>query len=664
MACGDVLSLEDLQTAKKHQIFEAEVITGKSGGVAGGASIDYAINQVTGQTQKTLPAVLRDAGFTPASFDFTTGGTLAATDRDKAVYDPVSKAWYTWLGALPKVVAAGTNPGGDANWRPQTDLTLRDELSASNGALVIGGAILECSTVALAQAIAGLTEGRKVRTYAYNTPVISDWIFTATLPISPTFYIPAVGGYLILMTPNYASAGITPGDYVAATAWGNRNKITKLLMDTRFSSFNVGTKSQFYVLGSVVPNRSNVNYEFEDGILILGRYDDPSVPESLARNTGGMFDLTIRENYHSSGDMTPTGVVEEVHVILNGDLGTEFNASHAELYNNNVIGFYQARNCSVSGHGRIIMSDHRGICFDGDADNCHVRMPEGSITNTKDEPIVMKCASDRFCSVDIGAIHNVAFGGPNSPTVVRCDNGYVDVKVGTFRWDGVTKPQLVSAQSCQGVHVRPGRIYGVSQGLRQAGTIFAHLDGGVFSQSDGLVNHATPVGGVNPHSTTIENVTVLDAMDHVYQGETTTTAPRLLRIINNDFALAGNALRFYKGKVGGNTPVVSFLRDNVEPPAIATRTEWNLLSNMPAAVVVSGTSITIPITKNYTSCTLNLAEGATNRRVTVDLVATYTSSLGYSVIVSPTASFVMTRTGDSLEIVLTGCTARNYVLHN
>ena len=34
--CGDVLSLADLQTAKKHQIFEAEVITGKQGGVAGG----------------------------------------------------------------------------------------------------------------------------------------------------------------------------------------------------------------------------------------------------------------------------------------------------------------------------------------------------------------------------------------------------------------------------------------------------------------------------------------------------------------------------------------------------------------------------------------------------------------------------------------------------
>lgn len=140
MACGDVLSLEDLQTAKKHQIFEAEVITGKAGGVAGGASIDYADNQVTGQTQKTLPAVLRDIGYTPASFTFTTGGTLGVNDRDKAVFDPISKAWYTWVGELPKVVPAGSNPVGDANWKPWTDPTLRDDLANGVGSGLIGAA--------------------------------------------------------------------------------------------------------------------------------------------------------------------------------------------------------------------------------------------------------------------------------------------------------------------------------------------------------------------------------------------------------------------------------------------------------------------------------------------------------------------------------------------
>lgn len=140
--CGDVLSLEDLKTAKKHQTFEAEVITGKQGGVAGGADIDYATNRVTGQTQKTLPAVLRDAGFLPASFDFSTGGTLTINDRNKVVYDPVSKSWYNWLGALPHVVAAGTNPVGDINWNVQIDPLLKNELadtsSMTKGDYLIG----------------------------------------------------------------------------------------------------------------------------------------------------------------------------------------------------------------------------------------------------------------------------------------------------------------------------------------------------------------------------------------------------------------------------------------------------------------------------------------------------------------------------------------------
>lgn len=136
--CGDVLSLVDLQTAKKHQIFEAEVITGKSGGVASGADIDYATNQVTGQTQKTLPAVLRDAGFSPVSWDFSTGGTLTVNDRDKVVYDPVSKTWYSYAGTLPVVVPASFNPVGNADWKPRTDPYLRDDLSAANGGTIIG----------------------------------------------------------------------------------------------------------------------------------------------------------------------------------------------------------------------------------------------------------------------------------------------------------------------------------------------------------------------------------------------------------------------------------------------------------------------------------------------------------------------------------------------
>ncbi len=146
--CGDVVSLEDLKIQKLHQIFEAEVITGRAGGVASGASINYATNQVTGQTQKTMPAILRDIGYSPASFDFASGGTLGTGDRDKAVLWPVSSGgdgdYYYWEGALPKVIPAASTPatsGGvtDGAWRPVGDITLRSELASTDGINLLGG---------------------------------------------------------------------------------------------------------------------------------------------------------------------------------------------------------------------------------------------------------------------------------------------------------------------------------------------------------------------------------------------------------------------------------------------------------------------------------------------------------------------------------------------
>lgn len=113
MACGDVLSLEDLQTAKKHQIFEAEVITGKVGGVAGGAAIDTATNPVTGQTQQTLPSILADLGFDVQPWTSSTGGVLASANQVFLNDTPGSLGlggYYAWSGPFQKTVPAGTDP--------------------------------------------------------------------------------------------------------------------------------------------------------------------------------------------------------------------------------------------------------------------------------------------------------------------------------------------------------------------------------------------------------------------------------------------------------------------------------------------------------------------------------------------------------------------------
>ncbi|WPJ52236.1 tail fiber [Klebsiella phage vB_KpnM_KpVB3] len=74
---------------------------------------------------------LMNSTFEPSSFDFSTGGTLDTTDRNKAVYNPADNNWYSWVGTLPHVVPPDTDPLSDVNWRPRTDQLLRQNLASS-----------------------------------------------------------------------------------------------------------------------------------------------------------------------------------------------------------------------------------------------------------------------------------------------------------------------------------------------------------------------------------------------------------------------------------------------------------------------------------------------------------------------------------------------------
>lgn len=81
---------------------------------------------------------LMNSTFEPSSFDFTTGGTLDTTDRNKAVYNPADNNWYSWSGTLPKIVSAGEDPTVDTNWKPRTDQLLRQDLASPSGASGVG----------------------------------------------------------------------------------------------------------------------------------------------------------------------------------------------------------------------------------------------------------------------------------------------------------------------------------------------------------------------------------------------------------------------------------------------------------------------------------------------------------------------------------------------
>lgn len=138
---SDVLTIEDLQAAKKHDTFHSEVITGKVGGLSTGADIDTATNAATGQAQKTLPKVLRDLGMMVQSWTATTGGTL--TDASQVFLNDITASagkgnYYAWTGAFPKVVSAGTDPAAVAGFSMRSDAGLRNELASNVGAALVG----------------------------------------------------------------------------------------------------------------------------------------------------------------------------------------------------------------------------------------------------------------------------------------------------------------------------------------------------------------------------------------------------------------------------------------------------------------------------------------------------------------------------------------------
>lgn len=143
---ADVLTIDDLIADKKHSNFFAEVVTGKTGGLSTGADIATATNQVTGQVQKTVPAIAQtvedDFAARVAGMAFTRVGTFTAgatlTDMRQTLLWEVSQGGdgreYGWTGSfLPagKVVPAGSSPTpvSAGNWVDRTEDRLRSDIN-------------------------------------------------------------------------------------------------------------------------------------------------------------------------------------------------------------------------------------------------------------------------------------------------------------------------------------------------------------------------------------------------------------------------------------------------------------------------------------------------------------------------------------------------------
>lgn len=405
--CGDVLSLADLQTAKKHQIFEAEVITGKSGGVAGGADIDYATNAVTGQTQKTLPAVLRDAGFSPVSWDFSTGGTLTVNDRDKVVYDHVSKTWYSYTGTLPVVVPASFNPVGNANWKPQSDPYLRDDL-ANTDDVQLGDAMVGVKSV-LAGAV-----GRTLHSKVSDAVSIYDFGASwdgALHPLSEIFSTLTAAQ----MVYPFVTSLTQSTDYAAIQAACNSKKTVLIPKGTGFVNSTIYFNNSVRIVGE---NTDGIN-RAQSFISVDGDISLFALAQGSSSGGTKMIQLFIDGLYifYNPGD-TPT-----VTTGNSGKIAFNFYSTEAGTTG---LGMSEIKNCTVHGAWRCF-SDTTGTYLtklqNVWARNCH----DGFIKALGTTILMETCYAS-------GCVSPYQFGTVMSVTMLNCamDQSAISVSGGSY----------------------------------------------------------------------------------------------------------------------------------------------------------------------------------------------------------------------------------------
>lgn len=520
-------------------------------------------------------------------------------------------------------------------------------------------------TVADAQNHMGFVECDKVRTFSYNTDVESEWVFSYKKPQG--FSIPAQGGYLLLLTPTYAAAGLKPSEvYDPQIAWNNRNIMNKLSSDSRFSWFKFGAPGTYWVLGSVCPNRHYTTFEIESGVTMIGRLEDAAIPESVGNNTGGMWDLTLRERYLETGDMTNTGVLYNSCIILNGIVKTVFDSSHKQPNNNNCIGVYNAVDCAVTGTGGVGGSDHRGINFDGKCRNGKIDI--GFVSGTLDEPLCMHVADDDYGYVRVGRISDVPFGSTLNLNIgVRCTGGTVDVHIGYFKYTGndINRPVLVAAYNAQRVTLSAGRIEGIKHGLRGYETRKLHVKEGEFYNTYYIAGTAAVTSPSPNEDVTLENVTVGDNVTttgvYVESGD-----PALKRIVirNCNFSKCPNSFQYVRGT---RATIVS-LEDNLSPVASGWTAQFlnRLNGAYGSAIVSSGTTFTYNYKQpdwNYENLTMLVAVSGVTYVVTVPLVVRDLGSITYTYPVGA-STLTVTKSGNSVTATLTSGSFQAAYPHN
>ncbi len=372
------------------------------------------------------------------------------------------------------------------------------------------------------------------------------------------------------------------------TAWFNRNCMQSLLRNERWSYFTFKAKGAVYALGGVNIGRDNITVEIQKGCRLVGRFDDPSIPESTISQAGGFI---VFAHYFDpdNGDFVPwqpddTRVnppILNVNVILDGEVSTEFNSVHSNQNNNLAIGMMKAQNCSVKGAGGIGQSDHRGINFEGigypetnkgGAINCHIDISYCYNVVNNCLMISGDVSSPSLQTISVGSVNAMISGGYDNPMIFRVSDGSdFEVRIGRFLGDNIVKPAVVGAYNARSVKLNAGLINGARNLIYSNGTLYLEVQkvGGLFNTQVGVVRGETTSGGLL--GVKVSNIMNTDSNFIIVYSDVNHPGPfARLDISNNNFGSCGSGFTYFGGKNSAALPVIDEIKDNVPPVVGAT----------------------------------------------------------------------------------------------
>ena len=553
---------------------------------------------------------------------FEDGNTL--TLPNQVLHLEATGEYYRWDGALPKVVPANSTPEttggiGPGAWLSVGDATLRGEVFALNGGVTRG-----FQTVEDMKSFGGISPGHTYSTAGYYAAGDGGGALyiAATSGSTPDGYgdhVASNGVFLRLISqPTDLNHGvIINATYDPATAWNNRNAIQTMLRNERWSNFELKAQGVLYHLGSTHVGRDNISVHIKKGCRIIGRFNDPSIPDSLKSQSGGMLGFAKFFD-PDNGDFIPwrdgdtriNARIYNVHIILDGEISTEYNAIHSSKYNNNCIGFLKASNCSVTGSGGVAGSDHRGINFDGIDTNApngsdnrggsvNCRIDVGYSANVVDNHLMIfgDNTSVSTHSIKVGFLGPMLSGGYNSPIGVRVTNSNVfNIEIGSFSGDNVVKPSLVASYGVTQVNVKADYVNGASKILYQNETLYSDVEvSQIYNTPIGIERAGTATGKMR--SASFHDVKYTDNnFSYPYYSNNNVDGFFRLRINDNFFGNASSSFAYYGNRVPAGMPTKMDIRDNISPSSM-TVVEFNQLPQSQSANLITAGATTAVI--NY-----------------------------------------------------------------